>query len=777
MVDSPENINREAPRQEMRNKEIDTLNTMLRNGETAESINNALTRDFLENLKNSLHPDTAKQLRDAIKNITWYDQQNNLKQLYAYVVSICDTFDTTGKENDEHEDITDTLTMNDVLNQRNKDQYIYRINIVECISAVAQDNSIPDNFLSAIKGVLNWEKISWGFLVKIAEFLGIDTKRDNRYESRRIKNLWEKVFSMTDEKWLFAKLWKMYDHMDTNTNVVNFRNNPFEGRSLNDICNLLKINWNWDDINKTDPKVTLFCKSLKLNSETFAQQFSAKNLERKNTNTETLNNLSILSLLDQNKAITKTETEWTYKYGDVEFTQANFLTQLGITPNTIKTNLEGAWAVFAWSELENAISSKQNERFNKIVENAGEAPEALPDHITADDIKETKMRWKTRVKAEDVVNEINTAIDWISTIEDENQKTEIINKITNVISALKNPWEKEQDWSQPNITALQETMKNAGQSLIVDWKFGPNTFNAMKNYIKVWSQEPVDPAEPNDPNAALQNETVNPIENAIQELQSELKNNEFKGKTRIQDNILNKTWSERECNVRTLQLHLLPEYKWKIDWKFGPNTLKALKKYMNNDKYKNQDDSAQDIWNLLTKNDIDDLSQKCVSIYNWAETFTAYFHNWTEISYRCNTVHHQMEFTINWNVYQFAWNHFYKDWSPSNDIPNLLNVNATFLKIIYEKHRLVPDWWTKQQYTRDPNSLNQGTTVYKINNLSKLINANEFPVHSCVEYNNIRFHSNNRCYNFTNWQEKMWYRSKNGNNVTIKYDDNSTQRL
>jgi hypothetical protein len=43
---------------------------MLRNGETAESINNALTRDFLENLKNSLHPDTAKQLRDAIKNIT-----------------------------------------------------------------------------------------------------------------------------------------------------------------------------------------------------------------------------------------------------------------------------------------------------------------------------------------------------------------------------------------------------------------------------------------------------------------------------------------------------------------------------------------------------------------------------------------------------------------------------------------------------------------------------------------------------------------------------------
>ena len=647
MVDSPENINREAPRQEMGNKEIDTLNTMLRNGETAESINNALTRDFLENLKNSLHPDTAKQLRDAIKNITWYDQQNNLKQLYAYVVSICDTFDTTGKENDEHEDITDTLTMNDVLNQRNKDQYIYRINIVECISAVAQDNSIPDNFLSAIKGVLNWEKISWGFLVKIAEFLGIDTKRDNRYESRRIKNLWEKVFSMTDEKWLFAKLWKMYDHMDTNTNVVNFRNNPFEGRSLNDICNLLKINWNWDDINKTDPKVTLFCKSLKLNSETFAQQFSAKNLERKNTNTETLNNLSILSLLDQNKAITKTETEWTYKYGDVEFTQANFLTQLGITPNTIKTNLEGAWAVFAWSELENAISSKQNERFNKIVENAGEAPEALPDHITAEDIKETKMRWRTPVKPDDVVTEINTAIDWIAAITDEAKKGEIITRITNVISALKEPWEQSQtDRSQPNIKELQTKIKESGQRIIVDWKFWPNTFGAMKNYINAATIS-VTIDEPNDAGGGGNQQggenpegggdsAVETVVNYRQEALNYMKNKIIPWKEIIEDLIKNEIW------IRHIQLALLPEYKWKIDGKFGPKTLEAFKKYVdtfstegwfdfndmwgliNTDKYNNN-------WKNIINLNKNNMEASFAAIKDW-DNYKIKFFNWDQLN-------------------------------------------------------------------------------------------------------------------------------------------------
>ena len=658
MVDTPENINSEAQQQETGNREIDALNTMLRNGESAENINNSLNANFLENLKNGLHPDTAKQLRDAIKWINWYDAPNsNLKQLYDYVVSICDAFDTTGKENDEHEGITDSLTMNDVLDQRFKQLYLDRINFVECISAVAQDGSVSDNFLSAIKGVLNWEKISWGFLVKMAEFLGIDTKRDNRYWSRRIKNLWEKVFSMTDEKWLFAKLWKMYEHMDTNTNVVNFRNNSFEGRSLNDICNLLKINWNWDDINKTDPKVTLFCRSLKLNSETFAQQFNAKNLDRKNTNTEALNNFSILSLLDPNKAITKTETEWTYKYGEVEFTQANFLTQLGITPDTIKTNLEGAWAVFAWSELENAISSKQNERFNKIVENAGEAPEALPDHITAEDINKTKMRWRTPVKPDDVVTEINTAIDWIAAITAEAKKGEIITRITNVISALKEPWEQSQtDKSQPNIRELQNKIKDAGQSVIVDWKFWPNTFGAMKNYINAETIS-VNPDEPNDADSgnpegdgdSVEAEIVDYKKEALNLLKDDLV---LPGKEQIKSLLNSNSW------IRYIQLSLLPVYKWKIDWKLWPKTLSALKTYI--DLHSNEsgnlmlnlsDTNHENVVNLSTWN----LPGCLVALKNWDHRYMINFHNWAEAEWK-------VEWSASWVIKKLKLKYKESNW-------------------------------------------------------------------------------------------------------------------
>lgn len=695
MVDTPENINSEAQQQETGNREIDALNTMLRSGESAENINNSLNANFLENLKNGLHPDTAKQLRDAIKWINWYDAPNsNLKQLYDYVVSICDAFDTTGKENDEHEDITDSLTMNDVLDQRFKQLYLDRINFVECISAVAQDGSVSDNFLSAIKGVLNWEKISWGFLVKIAEFLGIDTKRDNRYGSRRIKNLWEKVFSMTDEKWLFAKLWKMYEHMDTNTNVVNFRNNSFEGRSLNDICNLLKINWNWDDINKTDPKVTLFCRSLKLNSETFAQQFSAKNLERKNTNTEALNNLSILSLLDQNKAITKTETEWTYKYGDVEFTQANFLTQLGITPDTIKTNLEGAWAVFAWSELENAISSKQNERFNKI---KAEANDITPKfEITSLKEDQINIHPFNDIEKKDIVDMISNATSKVDTYGDPNQQQEYAGRINKVVSAMKDGWNNPINWSQ-SIKTLQNEINGMKdelwlkKSLDPDWKLWRNTFFAIKEYLWVASRWDKLRYETNrgrlwntlngalqwfddlntlqtilwDDNGnlwALQDKAEDYIRNPLKFVVDKLSedNCQIAWKKRILDTISKWNWD----NMRVLQLSLLPNYKWTIDGKMWPLTTRALQDYIE----KNISGNENDITPLMNgsndkmrlKWDSNQYTSYVVDRVDWDDNKGTYYgFDWTVIKdWEKNTSGENIyvEGTVNGKSYRYSRN-------------------------------------------------------------------------------------------------------------------------
>ena len=656
---------------EQNNKEVNELQNLVDSG-NLEEVNTRLNENFLENLKNWLHLDTANQLKGIIESINWYQDDPEMKQLYDYVVSICESFNTPWEDTEDH-DINRNVNIHEFINENEIRSYDNVIQSIEYLNIIIKDSEMT-NRLTAIKGIIHWNKLTWNSLVKIAEFLGIDTKRDNRYWSRRIKNLWEKVFSMTDEKWLFAKLWKMYEHMDTNTNVVNFRNNSFEGRSLNDICNLLKINWNWDDINKTDPKVTLFCRSLKLNSETFAQQFNAKNLYRKNTNTEALNNFSILSLLDPNKAITKTETEWTYKYGEIEFTQANFLTQLGITPDTIKTNLEGAWAVFAWSELENAISSKQNERFNKIVENAGEAPEALPDHITAEDINKTKMRWRTPVKPDDVVTEINTAIDWIAAITDEAKKGEIITRITNVISALKEPWEQSQtDRSQPNIKELQTKIKESGQSVIVDWKFWPKTFYAMKTYLWVETTRQEDlqyktnrgrlggnlsSALDNFEDLAVLQDVLHDEDTNLENLQNraaeffekpldyvkymlELSNDTFN--VPWKEKIKNIIWSGSESEIKLLQLSLLPAYKWEIDWKMGPLTTKALQTYIEK-KWEDWDKNNENILSLSDYNksvidwtDKTDANDSFVLI-EWtnAQENTAYFFDKTVMNYSCD---------------------------------------------------------------------------------------------------------------------------------------------
>lgn len=555
-------------------------------------------------------------------------------------------------------------------------------------------------------------------------------------------------------------------------------NKVFKGYDT--FANFIKSNENWDwktpitdvanYINTNYPYHTF-------TPEQFIWIFNEKNNERRTTLTNNLN--EIVNWLDYTNIKKKWETTLVIEGTEYTSDNADLLTKLNIT------NIFPEWIPHTTAEL----AAAPWELFNKIIAKAEaitEAPEAETpaiDKISTEDINKTKMRWKIRVKPEDVVTAINNAIDSIANLTDDSQKSTMTEKINTVINNLKEPWTIEQGWGQTNIRELQKTMKAAGQNVMIDWKFGPNTFNAMNNYLKVWSSEQADPTEPNDPNTAsndpgeTQNGVENPIKNSLTELQSELENKNFQGKQRVIDNIIGKTWSERENSVRQLQLHLLPKYKWKIDWKFWPNTLKALQDYMSDPKFSIQDTSEpnnEKIWHLLTPNDINMLDSNCVSIYTWAESFTAYFLDWTEITYKSNTEKHQMEFRINWDIYEFAWEHFYKNWEPSSDIPQFITAKKEELKKIYEKHKLIPKWWTKANYTRDADTLNQGTTVYKIAKISDIIDADKFPVHSCVEYKNIRFHKNNRIYSINDW--KHWSRSKNDGIVKIKYDNSNEEQ-
>lgn len=692
MTNWPELVDKEAPRSETGNTDIAELNKMLKNGETAENINNKLDEKFLENLKQWLHPDTAKQLRDSIKNISGYEKQESLKKLYDYVVSICDVFDTAGKENNEHEGITSSIEMSQIIDNSIKERYLNVVNFVDYVNTVARENNgiVPKNFLSAVKGVLNWEKISWSFLVKMAEFLWIKTKdKDDKYnKGNKLKNLWKDVFSVSDQKWLFQTVSRMYwNLLNNNNNVKAFKEKPFEKRSLSDICTLLKIdNWDWsDNMIDNNTKVKQFCNALQINMNNFVSEFKTKNKERKNNNDTKLSSLDITKIIDTGK-ITKIKEGDTRKYfvteGETktEFTTDNFMEKLSITNDKIQKNLE--WTLFVGTELNTAINNQKEKRFNKISQEANEtqAPSEntevtpAPDKIKEDDIKETKMRWKTPVKRTDVVDAINKAIESISKISDDTQKKGIIEKINTIIKALKTPWEKTKTWWQPAIEKLQNTMKEAGQDLIIDWKFWPNTFNAMKNYIKAETTTATTD-EPNDPESdgattaengtegggeSTEVERVDYKKEALKLLTDDLK---LAGKDFIKASLKNNDAKGISC----LQLALLPEYKWKIDWKFGPQTLSALQKYITIFRNTSRDNlgflwstGAPNIIVLNQANPETSFVSLCERTNYWTNKYTAYFTDWKVFQYGIKNDKLYWDFT---NVPYLSWLWFTIDWN------------------------------------------------------------------------------------------------------------------
>lgn len=445
-------------------------------------------------------------------------------------------------------------------------------------------------------------------------------------------------------------------------------NKVFKGYDT--FANFIKSNENWDwktpitdvanYINTNYPYHTF-------TPEQFIWIFNEKNNERRTTLTNNLN--EIVNWLDYTNIKKKWETTLVIEGTEYTSDNADLLTKLNIT------NIFPEWIPHTTAEL----AAAPWELFNKIIAKAEaitEAPEAETpaiDKISTEDINKTKMRWKIRVKPEDVVTAINNAIDSIANLTDDSQKSTMTEKINTVINNLKEPWTIEQGWGQTNIRELQKTMKAAGQNVMIDWKFGPNTFNAMNNYLKVWSSEQVDPTEPNDPNETQigDPESVEtPVLNPKKEALNYMKNKIIPWKEIIEDLIKNEMW------IRYIQLALLPEYKWKIDGKFGPKTLEAFKKYVdafstetgfnytemwgliNTDKYNNG-------WKNIINLNKDSMEDSFAIINNnWENQYKAYFHDWTTIDYtvkegtRGPTTTKVIEttITINWQEKAYTYN-------------------------------------------------------------------------------------------------------------------------
>lgn len=395
--------------------------------------------------------------------------------------------------------------------------------------------------------------------------------------------------------------------------------------------------WNWN----TDPSqayIDQMCSWTHMyNADQFKAKFNEKNNERIASNNEKIWQIVITDKFDINtvKKITweggSVTLEFTKEGSDpVTITKEDFMETIGIQINAPE------WTVFANGELEAAINGKKEDWFNQIVVAAGEKPapeqpEAPAiEQLEEDSIKETKMRWRPPVELGTVVAAVNEAIGKLSGIENEWERENTKAKIEEVINALKNPWTLDGRRRQSGIKTLQENMQsdlNLSPALIPDWKFGPKTLYAMKNYI--WAevsnkdtlqyevsrwrlsrrQWRIYDAYLNDDTNTLTNEwiTCNEWEDPYEAVREQLDTSSSARRKEILGIVENKNFPWKKTiddlvkdpehkNLKSVQLQLVPDYKWHIDGLIGPLTVNAIYDYVNrNDKWNDEWSNNEDI--------------------------------------------------------------------------------------------------------------------------------------------------------------------------------------
>ena len=439
-----------------------------------------------------------------------------------------------------------------------------------------------------------------------------DWVEDNIYRQKAAQRYWDLKFYERDKKNI-----SIVDIITTE-NGLNRQN--WDGSSLQ------------EDGDKKDQIQNLVNnmqgKSFDFDAKYFIENFNNRNDVRINNNANLLGKVDITTKIDLSKVTYDKENDELLLQKDWEaskpLTKDNLITELWITAETI-WNVN--WTNFVDWEMDNMILTDENVQdswLKQIVEKkkaenptddwewwneADVEPETQINSLESEnDIKISLIYW---VKAEDIFGVLNGL--------DNTAKTENADRINEVIAALRNnekipgsSWNKSIRWLQEKMyTALQQEWKMT-KKLVADWKFWPRTLYAMKLYLwakitrwetliyEKWGTlsgvqrqiaELID-TEGND--EALGNfgivagdwENINDValnlldkSNRRKYLETYISLFDFPGRSTIKDVINNKDDTEK---LMSLQLHLIPYYKWHIDWQIGPLTLNAVEQYIKN---------------------------------------------------------------------------------------------------------------------------------------------------------------------------------------------------
>ena len=586
--------------------------------------------NFLENLKNLLDKDSANELKSAIEDIEWYDVEwSNLNIVYNFIVSICNTFNSEWEQ--MQKEIKNNFKIKSFLVDAEIKTYDKAIQSIEYLNIIVKDKNI-DSRISEIKEFIHWDELLWSTLVKIAEDLGIETKSANKYNEKQseLDNLWKKVFNVSSEKWLYRNyLAKIYNEILESDKIKNFKESPFDSVSLSDMCNLMRMEWNWEPIQEDNEQVIKFCQANWFDVKQFVKEFNDRNQERINNNIKELKDLNVISTFSEDELnkfsiinITEANSQLTQvqlKYWDIQLLGdgSNLISTLWLE-NKVKDHLKKDKRQTDFineTELINLINSDLSipkDRFNDIFIEI-EKRQQKPSPESPVDNQETQTEELRELDAEEIKNlrgwlDKKTVADFFNNA----IKIKNITKEQKSLLLLTQKWLTTEEWRINDFVKELQTQLWFTWSAI-DWKFGKNTFNELKQKFWVQTENPWWNAATETPDNSTQ-----PWNNPAQSVETPTKSENSENIPDITINSINTVFSKinkqeivnffkevkKKQNLNTQQKTLLQlahtwlttprednpdniayqavaqlqsQLKITVDWRFGRNTFNKLK--------------------------------------------------------------------------------------------------------------------------------------------------------------------------------------------------------
>ncbi len=267
-----------------------------------------------------------------------------------------------------------------------------------------------------------------------------------------------------------------------------------DNKWLMNLCtNWLKLNRNWNNINKGTPNIQNFCKSRWFNVDQFIKKFNGINQKRIDNNVQQLKDFNILSVISEGELkkftieeitegnVTKPQLKYDNTVLSADWT--NLLSTLWLEDKAKEQPKTDPWKTNFVNENEltqliNSSSDIQTARyekiFNKVKEDQQTETPETPDQHTDNIPEELK-----ELNANDIKN-IRKYVDAnkVATFFNKAIKTENLSDDQKEMLLLAQKWLVTKQWENDEIKELQSKLwflENA-----IDWKFGIKTFNALK---------------------------------------------------------------------------------------------------------------------------------------------------------------------------------------------------------------------------------------------------------------------------------------------------------